>query len=135
MSDHLRMGGTFWALGALDVMGFLQSSQQEFQETKTQSLSCERPQCDEIRRISCEGTDGRIVEAQPVRSTGCSVDRTPPLHCQTNSAILAWISECWDPISGGYGPNKGHDAHITSTLVRLTGKQQVRNVFFPSMQY
>lgn len=82
MSDHLRMGGMYWGLGVLDILGCL-------------------PRYSKMKNL--------IDPSDPL-----SPNRTTVVN---KDEVLQWISNCRDPITGGYGSNIGHDAHITSSLV------------------
>merc|ERR1719240_145713 len=60
MTEHLRMGGMYWGITGLDLLGALDDARKD--------------------------------------------------------EIVSWVLGCQDPRSpGGFGPNHGHDAHITST--------------------
>lgn len=82
MSDHLRMGGAFWGVGSLDILGLVPI------DWKGHSAATEARQQSATKAV------------------------------QRRDEVLRWIQSCWDPQQGGYGANVGHDAHITSTLVR-----------------
>lgn len=98
LSSHLRMGGLYWSLGSLEVMGFLS----EELEKKEEPLK--------IEEMEGKGTGS---------SAGTPNELATKPQILRFKDLLQWVSNCWDPIGNGYGSDIGHDAHIVSTLVRV----------------
>lgn len=128
MSDHLRMGGVFWGLGALNLMGCLPygvDSKTAQTRTSKNTLSLTPAELSHFR------SDSHCYNQSDVKDDDGSGDEScrPGLHkkdlerCSDGSIkrneALKWVLSCWDPSTGGYGSNVGHDAHITSTLVNV----------------
>eukprot|EP00920_Eleutheroschizon_duboscqi_P008417 GHVT01019429.1.p1 GENE.GHVT01019429.1~~GHVT01019429.1.p1 ORF type:complete len:302 (+),score=20.67 GHVT01019429.1:1791-2696(+) len=94
MTEHLRMGGIYWGLSSLALLGAMPDASGSQGDDDNECQSSSTPQ---------EKT-GEISES-PL-SLGTFV--------MSKCELLRWISRC-QGVSGGFGPSVDHDPHITST--------------------
>jgi geranylgeranyl transferase type-2 subunit beta len=118
LTNHLRLSGVYWSIS-------------------TMFLLCG----DDVKEVH-----ERMKNLLPsnITTTTTTTTTTSPLD---TISIVEWIDTCYDPLSGGYGGDTGHDGHVlytlsalqllamTNSLHRITDerRQSIRN-FLSSLQ-
>lgn len=106
-TQHLRMGGLYWGITALDLLQYNHSSKRSVDKLSmtrgtslTNSASCSFSRLhkgDEPAASLSEHHEEEIVKL-----------------CQGREEVVEWIVKCQNG-DGGFGPSLFHDSHITST--------------------
>mmetsp|Transcript_33101 Transcript_33101/g.39637 ORF Transcript_33101/g.39637 Transcript_33101/m.39637 type:complete len:420 (+) Transcript_33101:40-1299(+) len=86
VTEHLRMSGIYWSLTAL-------------------SLLCDQTQVESLMGLT-----------SPIPNEPDGSDEANKEDAGPQETIVDWVFECYDSKTGGFGGNKGHDAHLLYTL-------------------
>ncbi|KAH0485767.1 MAG: uncharacterized protein KVP18_004236 [Porospora cf. gigantea A] len=138
-TEHLRMGGLFWTLGSLKLLG-VQLPPGELEQSATETTPSVLPKPvtkhswkegifegpeEESATLSALLTAAQeflesppaATSAAPTHGTSSIVAALPTLDDEAQ--VLQWIFACYDRQSGGFRPNLNHHANLSATQYAL----------------
>eukprot|EP00588_Corethron_pennatum_P028596 CAMPEP_0194336288 /NCGR_PEP_ID=MMETSP0171-20130528/72411_1 /TAXON_ID=218684 /ORGANISM="Corethron pennatum, Strain L29A3" /LENGTH=181 /DNA_ID=CAMNT_0039099675 /DNA_START=125 /DNA_END=667 /DNA_ORIENTATION=- len=107
VTDHLRMSGVYWSLTGLSIVC---GQEDGVGDDGAPPAAGRRSRLDSLMGITKE-----LERPTPPEPPSAG----PPARRPSRPSVVDFVFACYDPSSGGFAGNVGHDPHLLYTLSAL----------------